>query len=51
MKTASKVAGEIVMHMATVLAILFALAIMFDVVKAHPANSACHKHGAVVHCK
>lgn len=51
MKTASKVAGEVVMHLATVFAILMALAIMFDVVKAHPSHNSCHKHGAVVHCK
>lgn len=47
----TKIIGEIIMHAVTVFVILFALAIMFDVVKAHPSNSSCHKHGGVVHCK
>lgn len=51
MKTTLKIGGEVVMHLATVAAILLALAIMFDVVKAHPQQNSCHKHGAVVHCK
>lgn len=50
MKTASKVAGEVVMHAVTVAAILFALAIMFGVVQAHP-NKSCHQHATVSHCK
>ena len=39
------------MHLVSALILLAIGLWAIGAVQAHPSNSSCHKHGAVVHCK